>query len=212
MVSRKRLDLYTRCQRFLQGLPETILTELLYRYDIDLDDDDIIEFDDLLEKALVLIRCRKRLADFIEEKESTWTFTNPRKNQTTAQVDYHSVPPIVLPPIPTATNIAEPLTYTARDLTPPTKFQTVQGAIQGDMPVIRIHTSQAEEVKAGEVSLVNDDCVLASDPTEDFYEDLGALFTNLKPGDKEVVLSVFLVDSVGIVEPIDNQKKAGYQS
>lgn len=79
------------------------------------------------------------------------------------------------------------------------------------MSVIRIHTSQAEEVKAGEVSLVNDDCVLASDPTEDFYEDLGALFTNLKPGDKEVLLSVF-VDSVGIVEPIDNHTKAGYQS
>ncbi len=32
---------------------------------------------------LVLISCRKRLADFfIEEKKSTWTFTNPRKGST----------------------------------------------------------------------------------------------------------------------------------
>ena len=44
LIFSKRLDLYTRCQWFLQGLPETILTEIVYRYDMDLEDDDGIDF------------------------------------------------------------------------------------------------------------------------------------------------------------------------
>ncbi len=34
LVLRRRLDLYTQCQWFLQGLPERIVMEIIYRYDI----------------------------------------------------------------------------------------------------------------------------------------------------------------------------------
>lgn len=70
LISRQRLDRYTQYQWFLQGLPEIVLTEIFYRYDIDLDDDNGINFDDLQEKTLVFIRRRKRLADFTKENGS----------------------------------------------------------------------------------------------------------------------------------------------
>ncbi len=68
LVLRKRLDLYTQCQWFLQGLPERILMEIFYQYDIDLEDDDSLDFEDVLEKALVLVKRRKFLADLIQDK------------------------------------------------------------------------------------------------------------------------------------------------
>ena len=97
-----------------------------------------------------------------------------------------------------ASNIVEPFT----NPTPPTRFQTVQWPIQEDIPVVQIHASRVEDVKAGEVSLGADDCVLISNSAEDFDEDLGALFTDLKPGDEKVVQ--LHVDSVIVVEPFDN--------
>ena len=181
LVLRRRLDLYTQCQWFLQGLPERVAMEIFYRYDIDLEDDDGLDFGDLLEKALVLVRRRKYLADFIREKE-----TDLVNKYTDSQEK-----------VPTGPNIVEPFT----NPTPPTRFQTVQGPIQEDIPVVQIHVLRVEEVKAGEVSLGADDCILISDPAEDFYEDLGALFTDFKPGDEKVVLHV---DSVTVVEPFDN--------
>ena len=63
LVLRKRLGLYTQCQWFLQGLPERIVMEIFYRYDIDLEDDDSLDFGDLLEKALALVKRSKCLAD-----------------------------------------------------------------------------------------------------------------------------------------------------
>lgn len=42
-----------------------MLTEMFYRYDIDVEHDDGINFDDLL-KELVLVRCKKRLADLFK--------------------------------------------------------------------------------------------------------------------------------------------------
>ncbi len=41
--------------------------EIFYRYDIDLEDDDSLDFDDVLEKALVLVKRSKYLADFIQD-------------------------------------------------------------------------------------------------------------------------------------------------
>lgn len=61
-------------------MPETILTEIFYCHDIDLEYEDGIEFDDLLEKALLLIRCRKWPADLTKEKESDWMFTNAHRD------------------------------------------------------------------------------------------------------------------------------------
>lgn len=63
----------------------------------------------------------------------------------------------------------------------------MQGAAQEDIAVVRIHASRGEEVKAGEVHLGTGDCVLVSDPTNDFCEDLGALSTDLMPGGEIVV-------------------------
>lgn len=47
-----------------------------------------------------------------------------------------------------------------------------------------------------------DDCILISDPAEDFNEDLFTLFPDLKPGDEKV--GQLLVDSVTVVVPFDN--------
>lgn len=67
------------------------------------------------------------------------------------------------------------------------------------IPVVRINASRVEEIKAGEVSLDDNDCFLVSDSTEDFYRDLVAL--SCAPVDEEVVL--LHGDSVGIVKPFE---------
>lgn len=48
------------------------IEEILYRHGIDLKDYHSIDFEDLLEKALVLIRYKKWFADFIKEDESNY--------------------------------------------------------------------------------------------------------------------------------------------
>lgn len=48
------------------------IEETLYRHGVDLEDYHSIDFEDLLEKALVLIRYRKWFADFIKEDESNY--------------------------------------------------------------------------------------------------------------------------------------------
>ncbi|MCJ1344896.1 hypothetical protein MMC31_003101 [Peltigera leucophlebia] len=189
LVLRRRLDRYTQCQWFLQGLPERVVMEIFYRYDIDLEDDDDLDFEDLLEKALLLVKRRKFLADFIRDGDTDLVnkYTEPQEK------------------VPTTPNVDEPFTYPAPGLTPPTRFQTVQGAIQADIPGVRTHASQVEEVKAGEVSLDENDCFLVSDPTEDFYGDLGALFC--EPVDEEVMLPH--VDSVDPVKPFEHTIVSG---
>ena len=181
LVSRKRLDLYTQCQWFLQGLPGGIVMEIFYRYNIDLEDDDDLDFGDLLEKVLVLVKRRKFLADFIQDKETDLVhkYTEPQK-------------------VPTTLNIVE----SSSNPNPPTRIQAVQGAVQEDIPVVRVHASRIVEFKAGEVRSGVDDCMLISDPAEYFYEDLGTLFNHLKPRDEEV--GQLSADSVTVVEPFDD--------
>lgn len=70
LVLRQRLDRYTQCQWLLQGLPEKIVMEIFYRYDIDLEDDDSLDFENVLEKAIVLVKRSKCLADFIQDRET----------------------------------------------------------------------------------------------------------------------------------------------
>ena len=67
LVLRRRLDRYTQCQWFLQGLPERVVMEIFYRYDIDLDDDDDLDFGDLLEKALVLANIQDKDTDLVNK-------------------------------------------------------------------------------------------------------------------------------------------------
>lgn len=67
------------------------------------------------------------------------------------------------------------------ELTPTTRV--TQGSVH--VPLARIHTCRVEEVKIDELSLDNDDCVLASDPTEDSDEDPGALIYRLQAWGRE---------------------------
>ena len=43
---------------------------------------EVFPLDELLEKALILIKRKKRLADFIKERETTWRLTDPQKGPT----------------------------------------------------------------------------------------------------------------------------------
>lgn len=43
--------------------------EIFYRYDINLEDDNSLDFENLLEKKLVLVKRKNFLADFIWDKE-----------------------------------------------------------------------------------------------------------------------------------------------
>ncbi len=81
LVLRKRLDLYTQCQWFLQELPERVVMEIFYQYDIDLEDNNGLDLVDLLEKALVLVKHRKCLVDFIRDKETDLVnkYTKPQE-------------------------------------------------------------------------------------------------------------------------------------
>ena len=80
----------------------------------------------------------------------------------------------------------------------------MQGAIQEEIPVVRIHASRVEKVKADEVSSGEDDCVLVSEPTDDFYKNLGALFADCKPVEEDVVQ--LHVSSVSTIEPLKHVK------
>ncbi len=136
LVLRKRLDLYTQCQWFLQGLPERIVMEIFYQYDIDLEDDDSLDFEDVLEKALVLVKRRKFLADFIQDK-----MTDLVNKYAEPQVKVFYPPNVI-------GSFADP----AQDCVLPNPSQTMQGPIREVIPVVRIHTLRAEGVKASEVS------------------------------------------------------------
>ena len=135
LISRHRLDRYMQCQWFLQGLPERIVMEIFYRYDIDLEDDDSLNFDDVLEKALILVKRSKCLEDFIRDRENDL-------------IDKHTG---LEEKRPNAPNTVESFTYPAQDLTPPTQIHTMQRPVQEDIPVVRVHASRVVEVKAGEV-------------------------------------------------------------
>ncbi len=99
---------------------------------------------------------RKYLADFIQDKE-----TDLFNRYTDSQEK-----------VPTALNIIEPFTNS----TPATQFRTLQGAEQEDIPVVRIHFSWIEEVKASEVGSSDDACILVSGLNEYFYENRKTLF------------------------------------
>lgn len=153
-----------------------------------------MDFGDILDNALVFVKRRKCLADFIEDKDTDLVnkYAKPQEK--------------VSPP-----NKVEPFTYPAlaQDLTSPSQFYTLQGTVQ-DIPAVRIHTSQTiGKVKAAEVRSGANDCKLISDPAKYFYEDLGTLFTDLKPRDEEV--AQLHVGSVTIVEPFDDTYHHGLE-
>ncbi len=67
---------------------------------------------------------------------------------------------------------------------------------------VESYTSQTGEVRTSEVSSGADGCMLISDPAENFYEDLGTFFTNLKPGVEKI--GQLHVDCVTVVKPLDD--------
>lgn len=136
IVLRKGLDLSVISKR----LPERVRVEVFYRHDIDLeDDDDGIDFEDLLQETLALIGCRKWLADFIKKEESDWKFTSHPKDQPTAQVAHHSIPPAFLLPTTSNPDIVKPFTYKPRELS------TIIQVVQDGVPIARVSASRAKE-------------------------------------------------------------------
>lgn len=112
LVSREKLDPCTQCQCFLRGLPESVLMNILYRYDIDLEDDNDPGFEVILEKVLVLARCRNRLAEFTQDPATGFVaeYMESRKPLT---------------PTVSISNIGKPsFTCTAQGLIRTTKFRT----------------------------------------------------------------------------------------
>lgn len=65
---RRRLNLNTQCQWSLQR-PRKSGDEIFYRHDIDLEDDNGLDFGDLIEKVPIVAKRRKCLADFIGGKK-----------------------------------------------------------------------------------------------------------------------------------------------
>ncbi len=74
----------------------------------------------------------------------------------------------------------------------------MQMPVQEDIPVVRVLTLRIVEVKVGEVRSGVNDCILISDLAENFYEDLGTLFTSLKPGIEKI--GQLYVDCVTVVK------------
>ena len=160
------------------------MIEIFCWHDIDLEDENGLDFEDLLEKALAIVRHKKILADFIQDKETDLVskYTDSQKK------------------VPTTSNIVEPF----KNPNPPSRFQTVQGAVQEDIPVVRIYLSQIEEFEANEVSSSNNASILVSDPTEDFYENMEAMFA--EPVDKDEDLVQLRVGSPEPFEHIEGTR------
>lgn len=71
LVAKRKLDMFIQSWWFIQGLPSHLQTEMFYRYQLDSDDDVNMDFDDLLKKAMRLLRIKKKLASLAQvEKES----------------------------------------------------------------------------------------------------------------------------------------------
>ena len=67
------------------GTRRRVVMEIFYRCDIDLEDDNGLDFEDLLEKPLVVVKGRKFLVDFIQDKETYLInkYTEPQEKVTT---------------------------------------------------------------------------------------------------------------------------------
>lgn len=155
--------------------------EIFYWYDINLENNNGLDFGNQLEKLLVLVKRRKYWVDFIQDKESDLV------NK------YESLEKVL---------IARKIVESFINLTPPIRFQTVQRAVQEDILVVRIYISQIREARTSKVSLGANDCMLTFDLAKNCYKDLVTLFPDLKPGNKKV--RQLHVDSVTIVKLFDN--------
>ncbi len=83
--------------------------EIFYQHDIDLEDDDSLDFEDLLKKALVIVRRRKFLADLLQDRETDLAYKHAESQEK----------------VPATSNNFEPFIYPAQDLTPPTPVHTM---------------------------------------------------------------------------------------
>ena len=142
--------------------------EIFYQYNIDLEDDDSLDFEYLLEKALILVKRRNFLTDLLQEKKTDliYKLAEPKER------------------ILATSKLVEPFVDLAQELALPSPSQTMQGNLMQDViSVVRIHTSQVKE--ASKLSLSNNICILVSDSTEDVDENLEALFAESVDEDLE---------------------------
>ena len=61
----QRLDNFTQCSWFVQGLPEKLCSELFMRYDIDLEGDEPLMLDTLVQYTITLATSSQRLRDLV---------------------------------------------------------------------------------------------------------------------------------------------------
>ena len=111
LVAKRKLDSFTQSWWFLQGLPSTIQIEIFYRYELDSDDDQHMDFADLLKKALGLLRAKKKLVDLVcTNKKSDYIENLVEKYETKTQissaVNYSTLLPesAVQPPVAISRN------------------------------------------------------------------------------------------------------------
>lgn len=63
------------------GAPRKIVIEIFYHYNINLEDNNSLDFEDLLKKTLVIVRYGKFLANLVHdgETELTYKYIEPQK-------------------------------------------------------------------------------------------------------------------------------------
>lgn len=63
LLEKRKLDKYTQLKWFLQGLSFSIQPELFNHYNIDLDEEAVLDFESMLNKAYGLIETRKKIVE-----------------------------------------------------------------------------------------------------------------------------------------------------
>ena len=70
LISQEKLDIYTRNQWFMQGLPADIREELFFRRGVDFDDNVMKDFDGLVKKTLTLVEARMKYKEVMRTEKS----------------------------------------------------------------------------------------------------------------------------------------------
>ena len=70
LIGQEKLDIYTRNQWFLQGLPKDVREEFFFRRGVDFDDNVMKDFDGLVKKTLGLVEARLKYKEVMRTEKS----------------------------------------------------------------------------------------------------------------------------------------------
>lgn len=102
--------------------------EIFYCYNIDPKDNNNLDFEDLLKKALVMVRRKKFMADLQKYRETESVFKYAELQDKVSSIS----------------NTIEHFTYPALDLRR-SQFQTIEETIPQVIPIVQIHISRVKE-------------------------------------------------------------------